>query len=383
VVPVAYLDHAASTPMRPEAVAAMLPLLTQCFGNATGAHSMARAARTAIDEARDQIAALLGVAPGGVIFTATGTEADNLAIFGLASAAGVGVGGSGKRGVAVCGAAEHHAVLHPVEQSGGRIVPVDGRGRVDLERLADALDEDVSVVSVMAVNNEVGTIEDIAGVADVVRARAPGAALHCDAVQAMSWIDVAAVAACCDAVSISGHKIGGPKGVGALVLTGERRITAQILGGGQERERRSGTHDTASIVALAAAAQMTVSGRDDMTNTVARLRDRLVDGLITELGGVYETVPRADKVAGNAHVCVDGIESEALLFLVDRAGVCASAGSSCSSGAVSMSHVLAAMGVSAERARGAVRFTLGYSSTDADVDRALEVVIDSARRLRR
>jgi cysteine desulfurase len=377
-VPVAYLDHAASTPMRPAAIEAMLPFLTQCYGNATGSHAMARAARAGIDEARDEIAGLLGVAPGGVIFTSTGTEADNLAIFGLADAAR-----KSGRSTAVCGAAEHHAVLHSVERLGGTLVAVDPTGRIDLDRLADALDDKVAVVSVMAVNNEVGTIENMVGVADVVRQRAPSAALHCDAVQAMSWIDVAAVAACCDAVSISGHKIGGPKGVGALVLTGDRAITAQVLGGGQERERRSGTHDTPSIVALAVAVGETVRERPAMTARVTALRDRLVDTLCAEVGGVHETVGRADKVAGNAHVSIDGIESEALLFLADRAGVCASAGSSCSSGAVSMSHVLAAMGVSADRARGAVRFTLGHCSTDADVDRALEVVIDAVGRLRR
>ena len=371
---IAYLDHAASTPMRAEAVEAMLPYLTECYANATGAHAMARAARRVIDERRDEMAALLGAEAGEIVFCATGSEADNLAIFGVTRARG---------GIAVTTAAEHHAVLHPVEALKGRIVGVDSSGRVDLNQLEDALDDRVSVVSVMAVNNEVGTITPMAEVAEVVRRRAPQAVLHSDAVQALTWIDLRQVAQHVDAMSLSGHKFGGPKGVGVLMVRKHVGLAAMVLGGGQERARRSGTHDTAGIAALTTAATLTHDGRVTVNDRVRGLRDRLVDTLMASVDGVIETVGRADKVAGNAHVCFAGLESEALLFLLDRAGVYCSAGSSCASGAVQISHVLAAMAIDRELAAGSIRFSLGQASTEADIDRVLDVVPGAVAQLRR
>jgi cysteine desulfurase len=240
----------------------------------------------------------------------------------------------------------------------------------------------VSVVSVMAVNNETGVISDLAGVADLLAARSPGTALHCDAVQAMSWIDTASLGQWCDAISISAHKFGGPKGVGALLLGPQVTVNAQILGGGQEQERRSGTQNVAGIVAMAVAASVTAVRRVDTIARVACQRDRLVTGLQDRLDGVHVTVTEAPIAAGHAHVCIEGIESEAVLFLADRAGVAASAGSSCASGAVTLSHVLAAMGVEPERGRGALRFTLGHTTSAADVDHAVSVVTDAVTRLR-
>ncbi len=341
-----YLDHAASTPMRPEAVEAMLPYLTEHFGNPSGSHRAARDARKAVDESRELVASLLGVDSSEVVFTGDGTEADNLAVLGVPAARG---------GVAVCSAVEHHAVLHPVEHLGGRIVAVDSAGAIDLDALAAALDDAVSVVSVMAVNNEVGTIQPIAQVAELVAERAPAAVLHTDAIQAFAWLDVSEVCAGAHLVSISGHKFGGPKGVGVLAVRKGVELEPLVLGGGQERGRRSGTQNVAGIVAIATAMSLAHDERKAMVDRVSALRDRLVDGLASQIGGLTETVPRDRKVAGNAHVLIDGVESEALLFLLDREGVCASAGSSCSSGAMDPSHVLAAMGVSRERAleRGA------------------------------
>ena len=366
-----YLDHAATTPMRPEAVAAMLPYLTDRFGNASGVHTVARAARAALDEAREVVAHYLGAEPGDVVFTGSGTEADNLGIAGVVTAVG---------GVAVCPATEHHAVLHTVETLGGRVVRAGRDGRVDLDALADALDDGVSVVSVMLVNNEVGTIEHFADVAETVRRHAPKARLHTDAVQAFPWLDVASLAAPADLVSVSAHKFGGPQGVGALVARAGTTVAPIIHGGGQERDRRSGTYNVAGIVGMAAAMHATVETREATAERVRRLRDRLADGLA--LVDAEETVRRDDKVPGNCHVLFGGVESEALLVLLDDAGVCAAAGSACASGAVEPSHVLTAMALSKDDALGAVRFSLGWTTTDDDVDLALKVVPEAVARLR-
>lgn len=377
--PVAYLDHAASTPMRPEAVAAMLPYLTETYANPTGAHAMARRARQAIDEARDEVAACLAVDPGEIVFCGDGTEADNLAVLGIAAARRT----AGTPGAVVCSAVEHHAVLHPTQHLGGTVVKVDRSGIVDLDQLADAIGAATAVVSVMAVNNEVGTVQPMAEIAAVVRANAPQAVLHTDAVQAHTWIDTAELARHVDALSISGHKFGGPKGVGVLWLRRGVPLEPLVLGGGQERGRRSGTHNVGGIVALATAMRITAACRTPDVTRITALRDRLVDGVVAAVPGVVETVPRHLKVAGNAHLCVEGVESEALLYLLERAGVMASAGSSCSSGAVELSHVLAAMGVARTLGMGALRFSLGPASCEADVDRALEAIVPAVRQLRR
>ena len=373
-MPLVYLDHAATTPMRPTAVEAMLPFLTERFANPSGSHRFARDARRAVDEARDQVAAALGVLPGEIVFTGCGTEADNAAVTGALAHGG---------GVAVCPAAEHHAVLHPVEHAGGRVVGVDRSGRVDLDRLADALDGDVRVVSVMAVNNEVGSITDLAAVSALVRERAPQALLHTDAVQAACWLDLREVAPLVDLMSLSAHKFGGPKGVGVLVVRGHAQLDPLIRGGGQERDRRSGTHNVAGIAALAVALAETDASREEETRRIGALRDRLVDGVLDRLDDVIETVPREHKVAGSAHVCVGGVESEALLYLLDEAEVCASAASACSSGAMEPSHVLAAMGVERRWTDGALRMSLGATTTEQDVDRAVDVLVDAVGRLRR
>ncbi len=372
-----YLDHAATTPMRADAVEAMLPFLSEQFANPSGSHRFARQVRKAIDEARDDVAEVIGCQPGEVIFTSGGTEADNTAIFGTLDRSG---------GLAVCPAVEHHAVLHAVEARHGCIVGVDATGRVNLEALASTLESataSVSVVSVMAVNNEVGTITDLAEVAAVVRRAAPDAVVHTDAVQAAAWLDLRTITPHVDLLSLSAHKFGGPKGVGVLVARGRSAFTPMLIGGGQERERRSGTHNVAGIIALTAALRATDSERLDENRRLVRLRDELVDGLQAALDDVHETVDRACKVAGSAHVCIDGIENEALLYLLDEAGVCASAASACASGAMEPSHVLAAMGVPHERARGALRLTLGRTTTLDDIERATTVIVEAVRRLRK
>ncbi len=356
--------------MRQVAIDAMMPFFTERFANPSGSHRFARDARRSIDEARDEIASLIGVAPGEVVFTGCGTEADNTVI-------------SGVEGTAVCPAAEHHAVLHPVEARNGRVVGVDRAGRVDLDRLADAIDERTGVVSVMAVNNEVGTVSDLVAVSELVRERAPQAVLHTDAVQAACWLDLRTIAPLVDCLSLSGHKFGGPKGVGVLTIREGIRLDPLMIGGGQERERRSGTHNVAGIVALAAAITATDDERADETLRLAALRDRLVTGLVDGLDGVRETVPPAAKVAGSAHVLIEDVESESLLYVLDEAGVCASAASACASGAMDPSHVLAAMGVERRWAMGSLRLTLGSTTTANDIDVAVEAIVDGVKTLRR
>jgi cysteine desulfurase len=369
----AYLDHSATTPLRPEALEAMMPFLTDRFGNPSGLHGVARSARDAVESCRERVAEALGAQPGEVVFTSGGTESDNLAIFGVPSRAG---------GRVVCCGAEHNAVLNPVRALGGTVVATAPDGTIDLDALAGHLGPDVSLVSVMLANNEVGAITDLDAVADLVAERAPNAVLHTDAVQAFQWLDVAERARRADLVSVSAHKFGGPKGAGALVVRDGVKLGPILHGGGHERERRSGTHNVAAIAGLAAAADATVASRAETVARVGALRDRLAEGLVSSVDGVTETIPRDRKVAGSCHVRFDGLESEALLLLLDDLGVCASAGSACASGAIEPSHVLTAMGLSREQARASLRLSLGWASTDADIDVALKVIPDAVDRLR-
>jgi cysteine desulfurase len=378
-----YLDHAATTPMRPEALEAMLPFLQGAFGNPSGQHAQARVAKTALEEARESVAAALGARPAEIVFTGGGTEADNLALKGAAHSArnrGLGDG-------VLTTAIEHHAVLHScdrLERDGFRVtrVKVGGGGVVDLDALADALDDRTVVVSVMLANNEVGTIQPLAEVAAVMAERAPRAVLHTDAVQAAAWLDVAELTAPAHLIAISAHKFGGPKGVGALVVRGGTRLLPVIDGGGQEGNLRSGTHNVAGIVGMAAALATTGARRAEEVPRVAALRDRLAAGLTAAVPNVRLNGDPVRKLVNNCHAAFPGVESEALLLLLDREGVCAAAGSSCASGALEPSHVLAAMGVPRELARGSVRLTLGWPSTGDDVDEALAVIAGAVERLR-
>jgi cysteine desulfurase len=379
----AYLDYAATTPLHPETVAAMRPFLSETFGNPSGAHAAARSAKTALEDAREQIAAALGARPSEIVLTGGGTEADNLAVKGGAHAArraGVGDG-------VVTTAFEHKGVLAPCDRlanDGFRVtrVPVDSGGIVDLNALAHALDDRTVVVSVMLVNNEVGTIQPLHEVAGLVRARAPRALLHTDAVQAVPWLDVAEAAAGADLVSVSGHKLGGPKGVGALVRRGDVPLEPQIEGGGQEWGLRSGTANVAGAVGMATALRVTAERRARDVARVGALRDRLAAGLAERVPGCFFNSDGTRKVAGNCHVGFPGVEAEALLVLLDQEGVCAAAGSSCTSGATEPSHVLAAMGLARDDALASIRLSLGYASTDADVNTALDVIPRAVEQLR-
>lgn len=348
----------------------MEPFLADRYGNPSGSHRLARDAVRALDEARERVAAAVGCSPGEVVFTSGGTEADNHAVTG---------GMPPRAGTPVCSAVEHHAVLDPVEALGGRVVAVGADGRVDLEDLSmtlDAIDERVGVVSVMLANNETGVVNDLAAVAEVIAAHepeVPSVPLHTDAVQAAPWLDLTTRAAPADLVSLSAHKLGGPKGVGALVVRAPTTIRPLLRGGGQERGRRSGTPDVAGIVGFAAAIEAVVSDRDEAVARVAGLRDRLADGLLARLDDVHHTVPsHVESLPSILHLCIGGVDAETLLFLLESEGILASAASSCSSGAQESSHVLAAMGVDGRLARGSLRLSLGRDTTDAEVSRVID-----------
>jgi cysteine desulfurase len=374
-----FLDHAAGSPARPEVVAAMVPLLTDVPGNPSGGHALARQARAELDGARERLAAVVGCRPGEVVFTSGGTEADDLAVRGVLDVRG---------GAALCSAVEHAAVLQPVARAGGRTVAVDARGLVDLDALAEALDPDVALVSVILVNNEVGTVQRLAELAEVVRSVAPRALLHTDASQALSWLDVADHAAPADLVTLASHKCGGPKGVGALVVREGASIGAQVVGGGQERGRRAGTPNVAGAVGFALAAELAAAERADLWARATAWRQRLVGATVTGIAGAIDTAAPAGAgtdhlVPGIVHLCVPEVDSEALLFLLEQDHrVLAAAGSSCSSGAATVSGVLLAMGLPPELARGAVRLSFGWSTTEADVAAAVAGLPDAATRLR-
>ncbi|HUQ63730.1 MAG TPA: cysteine desulfurase family protein [Acidimicrobiales bacterium] len=371
----AYLDHAATTPMWPAAVDAMLPYFSERYGNASGSHAVAREAKKALEESRDLVAECLGAQPGEIVFTGGGTEADNLAILGRHEL---------QPGEVVCSAIEHHAVLHAAGEvcAAPRVASVTSGGVVDLDVLVDLVDSGVSLVSVMLSNNEIGTIQPLDAIRKIMAERAPQAVLHTDAVQAFPWLDVASLARPAELVAVSAHKFGGPKGVGALVVREGVKIAPIVHGGGQERGRRSGTYNVAGVVGMAAAMQATVADRAATVARVGALRDRLADGLLQAIPDSSETGDRSSKIAGNCHLSFGGIESESLLMLLDAAGVYAAAGSACQSGAIEPSHVVTAVGLSDARALGSLRLSLGVTTTDDDVDLALSVIPPAVARLR-
>jgi cysteine desulfurase len=369
-----YLDHAASTPMRPEAIEAMLPFLADHPGNPSGSHAVSRATKTALEEAREIVAEACGARPAEIVFTGGGSEGDNLAIKGAAWAAPDGVNGIVTTGI------EHKAVLGAasrLEKDGYRVARVGAHlnGVVDLDVLASHLDDRTAVVSVMCVNNETGVRQPLTDVVTLVRAHAPNAVVHTDAVQAPQWLDLRAATAGIDLVAISGHKFGGPKGVGALVVRDQTRLVPLIEGGGHERDLRAGTQNVAGIVAFATALRITDERRAEEVARIGALRDELAEGW--DVNGAD-----SPRVEGIAHAAFPGLEAETLLVALDHAGVYAASGSACSSGAIDPSHVLLAMGMDRERALSSVRFSLGYASTAADIAEAKRVIPDVVAKLR-
>jgi cysteine desulfurase len=384
-VPV-YLDHAATTPLSAEALAALTRELSRT-GNPSSLHGSGRRARRSVEDAREAIATAAGAHPSEVIFTSGGTESDNLAVKGLYWARS---GENPARRRILCSAVEHHAVLDTVEwlerHEGAAVtwLPVDGDGVVDLDVLAAELARDpgaIALVTVMWANNEVGTIQPVHRIVEL--AHAAGVPVHSDAVQAFGSLPVDFKASGLDAMSVSGHKIGGPVGVGALLLGRAVKLTPVQHGGGQERDVRSGTLDTASIAAFAAAAEAATAQLAAESARIAALRDRLIDGVLERVPeAVLRGAPGERRLPGNAHFTFPGCEGDSLLFLLDLVGVESSTGSACTAGVPRPSHVLLAMGLDEATARGAQRFTLGHASTDADVDALLTALPGAYQRAR-
>lgn len=382
-----YLDHAATTPMLPEAVAVLTEHLVRT-GNPSSLHAPGRAARRTVEESRERLAAALGARPSEVVLTGGGTEADNLAVKGLFWARRTH--DPDRRRILVS-AVEHHAVLDPAfwmaEHAGAEIVllPVDTDGVLDVDALRAELDahgEQVALISVMWANNEVGALQPLAEVVSL--ARRHGVPVHADAVQAVGQVPVDFAASGLDALTVSGHKIGGPGGVGALLARRGLELTPVVHGGGQERGVRSGTLDTASIASFAVAADAAVHALAHSSARIAALRDELVDGVRRAVPSAVLRGP-ADtgrRLPANAHFTFPGCEGDSLLYLLDSAGIACSTGSACQAGVPRPSHVLLAMGVDEHDARGALRFSLGHTSQSGDVDAllaALPGVVERAR----
>ncbi len=381
-----YLDHAATTPMLPEALDAYLAA-AGVVGNASSLHATGRAARRAVEESRERIAAALGARPSEVIFTSGGTEADNLAVKGIFWARRSADAG---RVRVLASAVEHHAVLDSVHWLGSHEgatvewLPVDGLGRIRVDALAQALAEhadEVALVTAMWANNEVGTVQPVSELAEL--AGAHGIPFHTDAIQAVGQVPVDFAASGAAALTVTGHKLGGPVGVGALLLGRDVACTPLLHGGGQERDVRSGTLDVPGIVSFATAVEVTVKDQQAYAARVGALRDELVERIRAAVPGALLNGDPERRLPGNAHFAFPGCEGDALLLLLDAAGVAVSTGSACSAGVAQPSHVLLAMGADDNLARSSLRITLGHTSTREDVDAliaALPGAVDRAMR---
>ena len=380
-----YFDHAASAPRRDEVAEAMEPWMHGVVGNPSGSHRAAREARRAIEEARDEVAAFVGAEPGGVIFTGGGTESCDLAIVGVTNHHRR----SHDRSEIVISRIEHHAVIDAAEKMASdfasvvvRYVDVDSDGVVDLDSLESVLSADSAIVSVMAVNNETGVRQPLDGVNALAKSLIPGGAVtHTDAVAGAPWLNLPMISSSTDMVSICAHKIGGPVSSGALVLRRDVALDPVVPGGGQERGRRGGTVDVAAAVGLAAATRVTMKELAAVAERVSEFQSKMSVAL-SLLPGCRVTSVGALRVPGIVHLTFESLASDELLFLLDQEGVYASAAASCSSGAAQPSHVLAAMGVPVERARGSLRLSMGPETTDGDVDALIGILSSVVFRLR-
>jgi cysteine desulfurase len=375
-----YLDHAATTPMVPEAVEAMTRELTR-VGNASSLHASGRSARRVVEESREAIAAQVGASPAELIFTSGGTEADNLAIKG-AFWSGADIG----RRRVITSTVEHHAVLDSVAWLGQSAsaevgyVPVDSAGRADLSAFSEAVDSRTALVSVMWGNNEVGTLQPVRQIA--AAAAQHGAISHSDAVQAVGHIDVDFAATGLDMLSFTAHKLGGPYGIGALVARRELRLAPILHGGGQERDVRSGTLDVAATAGFAAALEVATKKRVEEERRIRELRTDLVNSVLAAVpwAVLYGPTADGDRLPGIANIGFPGCSADAILMLLDAAGIDCSTGAACSAGVSQPSHVLIAMSCSESDARSALRFSLGHSSTPADVRALAAALPDAVRR---
>jgi cysteine desulfurase len=376
-----YLDHAATTPVAPEVLEAMLPWLRDGYGNPSSLHALGRHARSAVDDARDRVADALGCAAREVVFTAGGSEADNLAMRGVLDR------WSSRGRHVVVSAIEHDAVLKTAEQlvEEGRcelsVVGCDEHGCVDPQAVAAAVRDDTVLVSVMLANNEVGTVQDVGAMAALVRERNPRTLVHTDGVQALGKLPLDVRELGVDLLSVSAHKVYGPKGVGALYVRQGVTLAPQISGGGHERGRRSGTENVAGIVGFGMAAALVTVEREDEMSRLRALSDRLTETVATGVPDAVLTAAGAPRLSSFATFAFPGLSTDVLLTLLDSWDVCSSGGSACSSGAHMPSHVLVAMGLPPALAAGALRCTLGRATTADEVDRAGELIVRAVRQL--
>lgn len=376
-----YLDHAATTPLDPEVLAAMMPYLTEQFGNPSSIHRLGRAALDALDVARDTVARVLGATPKEIIFTGGGSEADNLAVKGVALAQRR----AGRGAHVITSAIEHHAVLHAVEwlQALGfeaTVLPVDGDGLVRPDELRAAIRPDTVLASIMYANNEVGTVQPLPELGAICRER--GVPLHSDAVQAPGSLPLDVGALNVDLMTIAAHKFYGPKGVGALYVRRGTPLMALISGGGQERRLRAGTENVAGVVGLAEALRRAEERRPAYAARCAALRDALVAGVLERVPGSALNGHPARRLPNNASITFEDVEGESVLLLLDQHGIAASSGSACTSGSLEASHVLLALGVPHERALGSVRFSVGRATDEDDVAALLEMLPGVIEQLR-
>ena len=380
-----YMDHAATTPMRQEVVEAMLPYFTGSFGNPSSIYTLAQEARKSVDESREIVARILGARVSEIVFTSGGTESDNAALKGVAFALRQ-VGNH-----IITSSIEHHAVLHAchqLEQFGFNVtyLPVDRDGLVHPEDVGRAITDQTVLVSVMLANNEIGTIQPIAEISRIVKreagARDRTIVMHTDAVQAAGFLDLDVKALGVDLLSLSAHKFHGPKGVGVLYVKRGTPFEPQQMGGGQERQRRSGTENVPGIVGTAAALRLASDEREELSTACARMRDRIIDEVLRSVDRARLNGHPTLRLPNNVNICFEAIEGEPVLLGLDFSGICTSSGSACSSASLEPSHVLLAIGLSAELAQGSLRITLGRENTDEDVDYLLSVLPELVRRLR-
>lgn len=377
-----YLDHAATTPVLPEVTDLMVEILREDFGNPSSVHGYGRRAKELVEDARDRVAAAIGARADEIVFTGGGTEADNLALMGAAAK----LRGNGDH--IIVSSFEHHAVLDAtaaLERYGFEVsrAPVGKDGIVDPDAVASLVKPSTILVSVMAVNNEIGTVQDIVSIAAAVRAVNANTVIHTDAVQALGNIPVDVHAWGVDLAAFAAHKLGGPKGVGALFVRSGIAIEPLLRGGGQERGLRSGTLNVAGIAGFGLAAEVAAKEVDFKRERLHVMRDRLLQGIRSAVPEVVVNGDMERRVAGNLNICIPGTEGETLLLLLDRAGIACSSGSACASGALDPSHVLLAIGTPKRLAKGSLRFSLGRSSQDDDIEAvltALPGVIAQARR---
>lgn len=374
-----YLDHAATTPCRPEAVAAMRPLFGEVFGNPSSIHAAGQEARRALDAARDHVARAIGARSEEILFTSSGTEADNLALAGSALAA------RPRKNHLVTAATEHHAVLRAAEFSRElgvevTLLPVDREGFVDPDDVRRAIRPETFLVSIMWANNEIGTIAPLAEIAAAARER--GVPLHTDAVQAVGSIPVDVSALPVDMLTLSAHKFYGPKGAAALYVRRKTPLRPLLTGGSQERERRAGTENVPAIAGMATALELAVAEQESEAARQARLRDRLIEGVLIEIPGSILNGPRTQRLPNNANFSFPGLEADMLLLNLDLEGIAASSGSACSAGSIEPSHVIAALGAPHDRVISAIRFSLGRGTTEEEIDTTIKTLAAIVRRLR-